>query len=137
MSKAQRSSKKRVAQSRQPSPTFVQYIRKSILLNLFVIFVISILSNSIYYHFILNRTDLSIFHAQRLSWTSTKPKPSLKSLITWSPASNYLEQSSKFKIKSYEHVFFPSFDQNDVKNEPDVPEPVSHGNKITGKLLNM
>lgn len=133
MSKAQKSSKRRVPQNAQPSPTFSQSIRKSLLFNLFIISVISILSNSIYYHFILNRTDLSIFHVHRLSWTS-KPKPSLKSLITWSPASNYLEQSSKLKIKSYEHVFFPSFDHNDIKNEPVLAEPVSNNNKFVGKF---
>lgn len=132
MKKAEKFSKRRALRDPEQGQTQFQYIRKSILFNLFTVFIISILTNSIYYNFVLNRSDLSIFHVNRLSWTS-KTKPSLKSLITWSPASNYLEQSTKFKIKSYEHIFFPSFDQSAVKDDPVVTEPIFEYNKKSCK----
>ncbi|CAF0927013.1 unnamed protein product [Brachionus calyciflorus] len=92
----------------------LDHFKNSLFFNFILLFIISILANSIYYNFILNQNSLPLsYRVKKLTYDENpKNKPSLKSLIAWSAPSNYLEQSDdlKFEIKSYDHVFFGSID---------------------------
>lgn len=112
------------------------FVRNSSFFNLFIIFIVSILSNSIYYNFFYDHSSgpYHLLNSKKLTDESSRTnllikKPSLRSLIAWSSQSNYLEPSSilKFEINSFDHVTFPSLnDKHYASNNQDEKDIIKN-----------